>query len=1187
MSDNVKMKVPPNSKESEMMVLGCMLTSINALNAAADMLDEGDFYYNEHKLIFQALKTAYANEKPADIHLICEELKRIDKLSAVGGVSYVTSLAQYAGTSAYIEEYAELVQSKSILRKMVYAAQEIEKTALTEPDDVHEALDTAQAKFYSISQNVNAGFSILIKDLLSGAKSSSKIPYLKELQERQENFFLKGPSDPGITGIPTHFIDLDKIVNGLGASNLIILAARPAMGKCVTGDTQIIDPTTGALHSIKELVDSGSGHVATLSHDWTLQTAHPTGFVADGIKPTFRITTALGREIEATAVHPLLTITGWKRLEELEAGERIAVPRILPYFGVNEWPEHELKALGYFIGDGCLVKGNPGFKNSNPKIVSDFKNAISSFGPVRIREEIGSDRTPSYFVVLDRKPLQDLKEKFASAIHALAKSKRKQLYQLVESLGFSKTNVCLWALATTMPSSSTCAVLEETFPELPSFAEAIRNNPVTAWLERVGVAEKDAHQKTLPSAIFELTKSNIALLINRLFSCDGTAYISNSSGQSFPVIAYASVSKTLIYQIQHLLLRFGILSKIRTKKTNSFGKVFPSFELEIHGKENITLFCKEIGIFGKEEAVSKVLERALSTTPGWSKDTIPFPIWELIRFKKGDRSWRSLFKMKGFHPPSNLYEGKRSPRRETLAKLAFVLDDLELKQIAESDVYWDRIVSIEYTGEKEVFDLTVEQTHNFIAGDIIVHNTALALNIAENVCFKNNLPVGIFSLEMSAEQLLHRVICSQAEVEADKIRTGSLNGTEFQRIVASVNTMQKHTMIIDDQPGLKITDLRSRARRMKESFGISLLIVDYLQLLSGSGYSKSAENRQNEISEISRMLKNLAREINVPVICLSQLSRKVEERQGHRPMMSDLRESGCLTGDALIKDALSGKLYTIQELAERKEQTPIFVHAVDHRLKIGPHKMVKAFYSGKKTVYELTTKTGRSIKASANHPFLKMEGWTSLDKLKKGDRIGVPQNRLTTNPTFEGPEFLFEQNPYLQIQEGRSPKGLMGQMSFPVVIPMESSSSAHLFSTGSSSSRKQRFVPTFHKARALRLGQEDVHWDEIESILELKEVDVYDATVEGVHNFVANDIVVHNSIEQDADIVMFLLRREYYDPYDKPGTAELIIAKNRHGGVGSVNLTFRKEVAQFANFTPMYKQDKDENDSFSAFSPNT
>ena len=178
-----------------------------------------------------------------------------------------------------------------------------------------------------------------------------------------------------------------------------------------------------------------------------------------------------------------------------------------------------------------------------------------------------------------------------------------------------------------------------------------------------------------------------------------------------------------------------------------------------------------------------------------------------------------------------------------------------------------------------------------LAGRPGMGKTALALNVAEHVAFNNKLGVGIFSLEMSAEQLLHRMICSQSEVESSKIQTGSLDGAGFQSVVQTINAMQDNLMIIDDQPGLKITDLRARARRMKEAYNIQLLIIDYLQLLSGSGSYSSNENRQHEISEISRMLKNLARELNIPILCGSQLSRKVEERAGHRPMMSDLRES--------------------------------------------------------------------------------------------------------------------------------------------------------------------------------------------------------------------------------------------------------------------------------------------------------
>src|SRR5581483_4417363 len=226
-----KFKVAPHSNESEMIVLGSMLTSINSLNIGADGLDENDFYFTAHKIIFQSLKAFYCNDKPADVHLISEELKRQDKLKAVGGVGYLTTLAQYAGTSAFIEEYIALVRDKSILRRMINAAQDVERKALNNPEDVHILLDEAQAKFFTISQSANNNAGVLIKDLLSGIKAASQLPYLKELQAKQEAFQKKGPEDLGITGIPSHFVDLDKMLNGLGHSNLMILAARPAMGK--------------------------------------------------------------------------------------------------------------------------------------------------------------------------------------------------------------------------------------------------------------------------------------------------------------------------------------------------------------------------------------------------------------------------------------------------------------------------------------------------------------------------------------------------------------------------------------------------------------------------------------------------------------------------------------------------------------------------------------------------------------------------------------------------------------------------------------------------------------------------------------------------------------------------------------------------------------------------------------------
>ncbi|MBO6015722.1 MAG: replicative DNA helicase [Lachnospiraceae bacterium] len=173
--------------------------------------------------------------------------------------------------------------------------------------------------------------------------------------------------------------------------------------------------------------------------------------------------------------------------------------------------------------------------------------------------------------------------------------------------------------------------------------------------------------------------------------------------------------------------------------------------------------------------------------------------------------------------------------------------------------------------------------------------TAFVLNIAQHVAFKQKECVAIFSLEMSKEQLVNRMFSLESGVDAQKLRTGQLMDDEWEKLIEGADTIGRSKLIIDDTPGISISELRSKCRKYKLEHGLKMIIIDYLQLMSGSGRSDS---RQQEISDISRSLKALARELNVPVLALSQLSRAVEQRPDHRPMLSDLRESGAIEPDA-------------------------------------------------------------------------------------------------------------------------------------------------------------------------------------------------------------------------------------------------------------------------------------------------
>ena len=193
--------------------------------------------------------------------------------------------------------------------------------------------------------------------------------------------------------------------------------------------------------------------------------------------------------------------------------------------------------------------------------------------------------------------------------------------------------------------------------------------------------------------------------------------------------------------------------------------------------------------------------------------------------------------------------------------------------------------------------------------------TAFALNIATNAALRANVPVAIFSLEMSKDQLVNRMLCSEAMVDSNKVRTGKLDEEDWTKLAEAIGPLSEAGVYIDDTPGISVMEIRTKCRKLKMEKNIGLVVIDYLQLISGS--NKRNGSREQEISEISRSLKVLAKELNVPVIALSQLSRAVEQRDDHRPMLSDLRESGEIEQDADIVMFLYRDDYYNKESAEK------------------------------------------------------------------------------------------------------------------------------------------------------------------------------------------------------------------------------------------------------------------------------
>ncbi|MEG4859025.1 replicative DNA helicase [Microcoleus sp. K1-B6] len=653
--------------------------------------------------------------------------------------------------------------------------------------------------------------------------------------------------------------------------------------------------------------------------------------------------------------------------------------------------------------------------------------------------------------------------------------------------------------------------------------------------------------------------------------------------------------------------------------------------------------------------------------------------------------------------------------------------------------------------------------------------TAFCTNIAHHIAAgKEKFPVAVFSLEMSKEQLVQRILSSEAKIESNRLRSGRISQNEWEPISTAIGNLSELPLFIDDTPNITVTEIRSKVRRLQAEQGgtLGLVLLDYLQLMEGT-----SDNRVQELSRITRSLKGLARELNVPIIALSQLSRGVEARTNKRPMMSDLRESGCLTGDSLVMLADTGVRVPIRELVGKSGFTVWALNEATMQLEKAV--VSNAFATGVKPVLRLQTRLGRAIRATGNHKFLTIHGWRRLDELKIGDRIALPRYisssfiqsmenaeiallghmigdgctlprhviQYTTreedlantvanlaievfgeriiprickerdwyqvylpatyhlthnvrNPVTEWldalgvfglrshqkfvPNQIFEQPQeaialflrHLWCTDGCIKTG-RGKCHYPSVYYASSSEklardvqslllrlgiNARLFlspqpgkgrdqhqvwvtgrpdldkfihligAVGNykqqalteiaeyieirSSNTNRDVIPrdvwkmyavpamqqfglttrqmqaqlgnlycgtTLYKhnlgrERAFRvativksdelalLSKSDIYWDEIASIEVDGEAEVYDLTVPALHNFVANDIIVHNSIEQDADLVIMLYRDEYYNP-DSPdrGIAEVIITKHRNGPTGIIKLLFDAQFTCFRN----------------------
>ncbi|HMG64265.1 MAG TPA: replicative DNA helicase, partial [Streptosporangiaceae bacterium] len=797
-----------------------MLLSKDAIADVVEVLKPADYYRPAHELIHSAILDLYARGEPADPITVASELVKRGEITRVGGPSYLHTLVNSVPTAANAEYYAEIVHERAVLRRLVEAGTRIAQMGYAAEGDVDEIVNAAQAEIYAVTeQRTNEDYAPL-GDIMEGA--------LDEIESI-------GSRSGQMSGVPTGFADLDSLTNGLHPGQMIVVAARPAMGKCVVSTTLLTEAGSGERITVEDFVRRGQAgerlEVHTLGDDWKLNPVRPSDFIHNGYRATLKLTTRLGRSISATGNHPFRTLRGWVPLEDLRPGDRVAVARSLPCLPAAEIASSLVALTGYLLGDGSLLGGTPQLTACSEAIRADAARwAGDSLLPVHL-----GDPCPC--------------------------------------------------------SDADCGLRggsEHGYPSRVTFAAAtLGADPLTARLREWGVTGKASHDTFVPEVFFQLPEQQIALFLSRLYATDGWASVSKPGNQ--PQIGYCSVSERLARDVAHLLLRLGIVAKVVRRTAAYEGERRVAFQVLIHDIDQIRTFAARVGIFSKERQVEEVLAVCGDRAGQPDLDLIPGEVWELVEAEKGDRSWAEISAQTGRPRNHNWHVGQQVSRHRLL-ELAKALESPALVDIATSDVHWDRVESVVPDGDAEVYDLTVDGTHNFVANDIVVHNSTLALDFARSCSVKHKIPSVFFSLEMGRNEIAMRLLSAEARVALHHMRSGNMTDEDWTRLARRMPELNDSPLYIDDSPNLSMMEIRAKCRRLKQRNDLRLVVIDYLQLMQ-SGGSRRAESRQQEVSEFSRALKLLAKELQVPVIALSQLNRGPEQRADKLPALSDLRES--------------------------------------------------------------------------------------------------------------------------------------------------------------------------------------------------------------------------------------------------------------------------------------------------------
>ena len=878
-------RTPPHDVAAEQCVLGGMLLSKDAISDVMETIRPDDHYRPAHQIIHEAVLELYGRGEPADPVTVSDLLNKRGELTRVGGPSYLHTLIASVPTAANAGYYARIVRERAILRRLVEVGTRIVQLGYSGDGEADELVDRAQAEVYGVTERRVSEDYLPLSDIMPGA--------LDEIEAI-------GSHGGKMTGVPTGFADLDSLTNGLHPGQMVVIAARPAIGKALALDTPLATPggwtTMGEVRVGDDLIGADGHPVAVVAATEVMQD-----------RPCYEVEFSDGEVIVADAEHQWVTWDLRTRKSydhHCEAGAP-GYPDDWPSWTSSRVSRHRrspderaqmrsMRAAGMSSAQVGTVLGRTATaieqQRSRPADVTGGVQAIP-----QTTQEIASTlrvRGRKNHAIPAARPLLLPDAELALDPYVLG-------YLLGDGDTAGRGRVACH------PGDRSW-LLEE-FGAL-GYGVAAYADPGHFYVKGIrglwrslGLAEG----KHVPALYLRSSPSQRLALVQGMIDSDGGV---NNHG----CYCFTNTSKRLIEDFAELVTSLGCVARVRHRAPRMRAGRLSRESWEVIVPASLPL--------------SRLPRKALAARHDWGRE-------QAGRYIVDARPVPSV--------------------------------PVRCVQVASPD-------------------------HLYLAGRSMVptHNSTLALDLARSAAIKHDLPTVIFSLEMSRNEITMRLLSAESRVSLHSMRTGQMGEEDWATLARRMSEVVDAPLYIDDSPNMSMMEIRAKCRRLKQRQGLKLVIIDYLQLMSSP---KRVENRQQEVSEMSRSLKLLAKEIDVPVIALSQLNRGPEQRNDKKPLLSDLRESGCLTAGTRILRADTGAEVTLGELVSSGERD-VAVWSLDERLRLIPRTMTHAFPSGVREVFRVRLRSGREVQATANHPFLTYDGWHSLGELAVGSRVAVPRH---------------------------------------------------------------------------------------------------------------------------------------------------------------------------------------------------